>query len=406
MENSDPTLDALSLKSTLTLRYDSTQKPILQKLKWDDFTQKSQISTTIIENSIKKSILNSVGNSEPEKISISLSGGIDSSVVLLFLKHVFTNSKIKAITVKFSDSVDETSRAKDIANNFDVEQEILFIENYLEKLPQAINVSKLPFWDIHWYYVAEKAKKYSNYLASGDGGDELLGGYVFRYSKFLSLIRPNSTPMEKAQAYIQCHERDHVPDQESIFGSKSDFSWSDIYNILLPYFDNSLAPLEQVFLADYNGKLLYNFSILNTKIINSFGIKPIIPLLSNEMISHSIHMNAEEKYDKSQNIGKLPLRKILEKNDMLKFFDDQKLGFSVNTINLWNNYGHEICKHYLSDSRLVKDGWLDKNWILKHIDRKDLDVRYVNKFLGLLSFEIWYRMFVTGEFNPKTSLKN
>jgi len=124
------------------------------------------------------------------------------------------------------------------------------------------------------------------------------------------------------------------------------------------------------------------------------------------MISHSIHMNIKEKYDVSQNIGKLPLRKILEKNNMLKFFDDQKLGFSVNTINLWNNYGHEICKQYLSDSRMVQDGWLNKNWILKHIDRKDLDVRYVNKFLGLLSFEIWYRMFVTSEFNPKTTLGN
>ena len=164
--------------------------------------------------------------------------------------------------------------------------------------------------------------------------------------------------------------------------------------------------MEQVFLADYNGKLLYNFSILNKKIIDSFGIKPIIPLLSNEMISHSIHMNIKVKYDVSQNIGKLPLRKILEKNNMLKFFDDQKLGFSVNTINLWNNYGHEICKQYLSDSRMVQDGWLNKNWILKHIDRKDLDVRYVNKFLGLLSFEIWYRMFVTSEFNPKTTLGN
>jgi len=406
VENSDSTLNSLSLKSILTLRYDPTQQPILQKLKWNDFTQKYEIPISTIENSITKNIINSVENSEPKKISISLSGGIDSSIVLLFLKKVFPNSKIKAISVKFSDSIDETSRAKNIANNFDVDQEVLFIENYLEKLPQAINVSKLPFWDIHWYYVAEKAKNFSNYLASGDGGDELFGGYVFRYSKFLSLIKPNSTPIEKAQAYIQCHERDHVQDQDSIFGPKSNFDWSDIYHLLLPHFDNLLSPLEQVFLADYNGKLLYNFSILNKKIIDSFGIKPIIPLLSNEMISHSIHMNIKEKYDVSQNIGKLPLRKILEKNNMLKFFDDQKLGFSVNTINLWNNYGHEICKQYLSDSRMVQDGWLNKNWILKHIDRKDLDVRYVNKFLGLLSFEIWYRMFVTSEFNPKTTLGN
>ena len=404
MENSNHSIDVSSLKSVLTLRYDNTQQPIIRKLGWSDFTHKKSISIPQIEESIKNSIKNSVGKSEPEKISISLSGGIDSSLVLLFLKQVFPNSNIRSISVKFTDSIDETSRAKEIANNFDIDQDVLLIDNYLEKLPQAISVSKLPFWDIHWYYVAEKAKTFSNHLASGDGGDELFGGYVFRYSKFLSLINPNSTPLEKTKAYLQCHERDHIPNQEDLFGSKSNFDWSDIYNTIIPYFDNPLSPLEQVFLADYNGKLLYNFSILNTKIINSFGIKPIIPLLSEDMISHSINMKTNEKYDSINNLGKLPFRKILEKNNMTRFFDDQKLGFSVNTINLWKNYGHDICHQYLSDSRMAEDGWLNKNWIQENIHKKDLDIRHVNKFFGLLAYEIWYRIFVTKDLNQNSHL--
>jgi asparagine synthase (glutamine-hydrolysing) len=404
VEKFNHSINASSLKSILTLRYDYNQQPIIQKLGWNDFKYKKLIPISLIENSIKNSIKNSVGDSEPKKISISLSGGIDSSLVLLFLKQVFPNSKIKSISVKFSDSVDETSRAKEIANNFDVDQDVLLIDNYLEKLPHAISVSKLPFWDIHWYYVAEKAKTFSDYLASGDGGDELFGGYVFRYSKFLSLINSNSTPLEKVKIYLQCHERDHVSNQESLFGPKSNFNWSNIYNTILPFFDNPLSPLEQVFLADYNGKLLYNFSILNTKIINSFGIKTIIPLLDKDMISHSIHMKTDEKYDVANNIGKLPFRKILEKNNMSKFFDDKKLGFSVNTINLWSNYGHDICHQYLSDSRMGEDGWLDKHWIQENIDKKDLDIRYINKFLGLLAYEIWYRIFITKEMNSKTKL--
>ncbi len=43
---------------------------------------------------------------------------------------------------------------------------------------------------------------------------------MFRYSKFLSLIQPNSTPLEKIQAYLSCHERDWVPNQEKIFNKK------------------------------------------------------------------------------------------------------------------------------------------------------------------------------------------
>ena len=41
----------------------------------------------------------------------------------------------------------------------------------------------------------------------------------------------------------------------------------------------------------------------------------------------------------------------------------------------------------------------------KYIDNKDLEVRYVNKFLGLLAFEIWYRMFITKEMNDDEKLK-
>ncbi len=43
-------------------------------------------------------------------------------------------------------------------------------------------------------------------------------------------------------------------------------------------------------------------------------------------------------------------------------------------------------------------------WINDYIDTKELDVRYVNKFLGLLALEIWYRLFITKEMKPDTTL--
>jgi len=36
--------------------------------------------------------------------------------------------------------------------------------------------------------------------------------------------------------------------------------------------------------------------------------------------------------------------------------------------------------------------------------RDEPDVRYVNKFLGLLAFEIWYRLFISKEMNSETTL--
>jgi len=397
-------LNPLSLKSILTLRYDPTQISHIQKLSWRDFKEKKDVTLDSIENSIKQNIFHSIKHSEPKKVVIALSGGIDSTLALLFLKKFLPNTSIEAISVKFSDSVDETSNAKKIADFFDVEHSILHVDNYFHSFLKAIAISELPFWDIHWYYISEKASSLSKFLASGDGGDELFGGYTFRYSKFLSLISPNSSPLEKVKAYVDCHIRDHVPDQHLLFGPKSNFYWSEIYEILLPFFDNPLEPLEQVFLADFNGKLSYNFSIFNTKIIDSFNLIPITPLLSNELISQTTKLSVKQKYDEIHNVGKIPLRNILQKNNLNFLIDNQKLGFSINTLNLWKNSGYEICKQYLLDSRLIKAGWINEKWITTHIENKELDVRYVNKFFGILAFELWYRLFISKEMNSNSNL--
>ena len=89
---------------------------------------------------------------------------------------------------------------------------------------------------------------------------------------------------------------------------------------------------------------------------------------------------------------------------MDKLISHEKLGFNVNTLNLWKSIGQSLCKEFLMDSHIVEDGWINKDWISKYIHKDDLDVRYVNKFLGLLAFEIWYRLFVTKDMSANTTL--
>ena len=165
-----------------------------------------------------------------------------------------------------------------------------------------------------------------------------------------------------------------------------------------------MSPIEQVFLADYNGKLLYNFSPLNERISNHFDIESISPLLSEEILTYSLSIPTENKYDKIKNIGKLPLRKLLSKHNMDKFIPHEKLGFNVNTLNLWKSVGKSLCQEYLVDSQAAKDGWINKDWINRYVRQDDLDVRYVNKFLGLLAFEVWYRLFITKQMSANTTL--
>jgi len=390
------------IRNILTLRYVPSQKTTLPVLNSKDFSPSKEFDLNFIENSLKNSIQTKL--STENNLTISLSGGIDSTLILGLIRRTFPDLKINAISIKFAHSTDETFTAKKIADHFEAEHEIIDIENYLLELPKAISIIGLPFWDIHWYYIAKNAKNKSKFLASGDGGDELFGGYTFRYSKFLSLTKPDSTPLEKIQAYLSCHERDWVNDQEKIFQQKTNFSWKSIHSIFKPFFDNSLSPLNQVFLADYNGKLLYNFSIIGNKINQFFNLTPVAPILEPELISYASHLSPESKYDSQKNIGKIPLRKLLTKYECESFVSKEKLGFSVNTVNLWNSIGKELCHSYLDNARIVEDGWINKEWISSHITKPDLDVKYVNKFLGLLSLEIWYRLFITKEMNQKTKL--
>ena len=391
-------------KNILTLRYNPSLKSTLPKLTWKDF-QPHPIPASInfinqcMENYIQKQNLDS-----QNKMSIALSGGIDSTLALSIIRKMHPNLEINAISIKFANSPDETQIASKIAERLDANHEIISLENYLLELPKAISIIKQPFWDLHWYYVVKHASLTSSHIISGDGGDELFGGYTFRYSKFLSSINSNSTISDKIHAYLECHQRDHVPDQDLLFGKKSNFSWNSINNILLPYFDNSLDPLSQVFLSDYNGKLLHNFAPINSTIHQYFSMKSITPILNSELIDYSSHLSSSEKYDKISNIGKIPLRKLLEKYGINDLINNQKQGFSVNTINLWKSYGKKLCKFYLDESRLVQDDWINNEWIIKYIDKDNLDIRYINKFLGLLAFEIWYRLFITKEIKSDEKL--
>ena len=382
-EKSRDTVNPNTIRNILTLRYDLSQKPILPKLNWSNFST-NQISPNldIIEKLIENYLQNKIGT-KTDKITIALSGGVDSTLVIAFLRRVFPQIKIEAISIRFANIVDETASAAKIAEHFGANHHIVELSNYLEELPKAISMIKLPFWDTHWYYVVKKAQTLSKFLASGDGGDEVFGGYTFRYKKFLELTDEKSTPLEKIKAYLQCHERDRVQDQEQLFGQQCKFTWESIYELLLPYFDNPLSRLDQVLLADYNGKLLYNFSLVNSSLHNSFGLESVAPLLSEELISYIVPFSTQFKYDAKNNVGKLLLRKFLVKYGADHLVSEEKLGFNVNTINLWNSHGRRLCKEYLQNAHIVRDGWIDARWITKYIDKSDLDINYVNKFLEI-----------------------
>jgi len=60
----------------------------------------------------------------------------------------------------------------------------------------------------------------------------------------------------------------------------------------------------------------------------------------------------------------------------------------------------------LFEGNIVKENLINKEWITKHYEntRNKPDVRHINKFLGLLAFEVWYRLFISKEMKSSERL--
>ena len=80
-----------------------------------------------VEKSIREKISKEIGTNTG-KIGISLSSGIDSTLVLALLRKEFPSTDIESISVKFSESTDETDVSKKISKKFHTNHHILEID--------------------------------------------------------------------------------------------------------------------------------------------------------------------------------------------------------------------------------------------------------------------------------------
>jgi asparagine synthase (glutamine-hydrolysing) len=123
------------------------------------------------------------------------------------------------------------------------------------------------------------------------------------------------------------------------------------------------------------------------------------------MTKFATHLPWQEKYDVASATGKLPLRAILQKEGA--GVEPVKKGFSVNTLSLWKNAGREIAGKYVNgESETVRAGVISRQWVQNTITRLagEPDVRYVNKMLGILALEVWWRLHVGRTIKPNQRL--
>lgn len=143
-------------------------------------------------NTLEDLLLNSIDERLAADVSVGafLSGGIDSSLVCALAKNGL-DKDIDTFTIGFNETeFDESVFAKDVAKHLNCRNHVEIIEqqDMLDVIPLMASVYSEPFADasqLPTYLLCQKTKSSVTVALSGDGGDELFGGYT-RYHKTIN----------------------------------------------------------------------------------------------------------------------------------------------------------------------------------------------------------------------------
>ena len=173
--------------------------------------KKHSLNENEVKNKFKKSFNEVISSQLISDTSVGafLSGGIDSSLVVSFMKEV-SLKQFDTFTIGFEDiNFNEAKKAKEISDYLGIKnnQLILTGQDMLNVIPQLNSIYDEPFADssqLPTFLLSKFASNSVKVILSGDGGDELFGGYT-RYilvRRIWGIIRFLPFSLRKSIAFL------------------------------------------------------------------------------------------------------------------------------------------------------------------------------------------------------------
>lgn len=394
---------SLSVKPYFNLEF----KPSEEKIKEEDIVKK--ISDEVI-NSVEKHKISDV------KVGAFLSAGIDSSYIVSILKPNET------FTVGFEQNgFNEIQPAQDLSKLLGIQNDnkVINADEFFEALPKVqyhsdephANLSAVPL-----YFLSELSRKEVTVVLSGEGADELFGGYqtypeseiirIYRHlprglRRLLGRIAEKLPDIKGKQFFIRGAETV----EESYIGQAKVYTDEEANNILKekyktdikatditrPYF-NKVKDLDDVTKKQYVDMFLWlpNDILLKAdKMTMAHSLELRVPYLDKEVLN--LALTLPKKYKVKNKIGKYALRKAAASKIPQEWFDRPKLGFLVPFKDFLKEekYYNIVKKEFEAD---YAKQFFDTEELLKMLDMHYKGIEQTHrKIYTAYSFLLWYK---------------
>ena len=289
-----------------------------------------------------------------------LSGGIDSSLIVAMMNK-FTSKPIKTFTIGFEEKIyDESTHAKAVADYLGTEHycERLSVNDLLQLIPVFFEEYDEPFFDSSAFpamAVSRLARQHVTVSLSGDGGDELFGGYhYYKIVKWLKLIfQLNEGTRRHIAALINLaphhnfkllasalqkkdiieafsFSRSILKDFSSIFMTdiaQKTMSGYELFFLTAQSFPQGLHPSEQGMRLDASHILPEEYLQKVDVASMAFSLESREPLLDHDLVEWAMKLPVNYKLRNNQN--KYLLRKLAYRYIPRKILERPKQGFEV-----------------------------------------------------------------------------
>lgn len=327
-----------------------------------------------------------------------LSGGVDSSLVTASMQAQ-AGATVKSFTIGFEDArLDEGRHAAEVARALGTEHTswTLGTADVLDVVPTLAGMYDEPFGDssqVAMHLVARLAREQVTVALSGDGGDELFGGYnrhtlAPRLSRRLSRIpRPARALAARALLRAQPDWWDALPrlvahrsttgvlgarvrkvasvldfrDADDLYGrltaAASRATPLDAPTASTPPLAADLPLTAAIMLADVQGYLRDDILVKIDRAAMTTSLETRVPLLDPRV--YRLAWSLPERYKVDGSRGKVVLRALLAEYLDPALFERPKMGFAM-PVAEWlrgplRSWGEDL----LSPVALAGPGWLD-----------------------------------------------